>query len=267
MRNCKKAFAVVLSFAMVLGTVMVTPKSADAAKVNVKSVKVKAPYSKTAYVAKGKSIKLSTQVSVTPNKSANKKVTFKSNKKSVATVSSKGVVKGKKTGTAKITVTSKKNKKKKTTVTVKVVKGAVKKVKLNKSKAALNVGQTLSLKKTISASKGASKRVYWTSSRARVASVSQRGVVTAKAAGTATITAKATDGSNKKATCKVTVSQPVVTTSIIGMKVMSNYSISFTLDRPCALDTNSVVVKKKRYANGPYHYTMKVDSIQTSDMV
>lgn len=270
MKASKRVLAFLLSFAMVIGMAAVAaPQTADAAKVTVKSVKVKAPYAKKAYVAKGKSIKLSTEVSVKPSKSANKKVTFTSRNKKVATVTSKGVVKAKKAGTAKIVVTSKKNKKKKTTVTVKVVNNAVKKVKLNKKNASLNVGGSVSLKATVSANKGASKRIYWKSSKTSVATVSQKGVVKAKAAGTATITALAADGSNKKATCKINVAggASVNAVSIVGMKVMNEHSITFSLSQPYALDVNSIIVMKKRYANGPYNYKLKLDTVQSADLV
>ena len=47
--------------------------------------------------------------------------------------------------------------------------------------------------------------VKWTSSRSSVVSVDKEGNITAKRRGTATIKAKATDGSGKYATIKVTV--------------------------------------------------------------
>ena len=47
-------------------------------------------------------IKLTTTVKVSPNKSANKKVSYKSSNKKIATVSSSGYVKGIKTGKCKI---------------------------------------------------------------------------------------------------------------------------------------------------------------------
>ena len=49
------------------------------------------------------------------------------------------------------------------------------------------------------------KTVKWTTSNSRVAIVSGNGVVKGTSAGTATITASATDGSGVKASCKVTV--------------------------------------------------------------
>ena len=51
--------------------------------------------------------------------------------------------------------------------------------------------------------------IAWTSSAPSIASVDQSGVITAKAPGKATITCAATDGSNKKATCAVTVTTPM----------------------------------------------------------
>lgn len=87
--------------------------------------------SKTIKLAKGKKATLKTAVTVTPNKSANKKVTYKSSNPKIATVSKKGVIAGKKAGTARITVTSAKNSKKKATVIVKVVKGKVTSIRLS----------------------------------------------------------------------------------------------------------------------------------------
>lgn len=72
-------------------------------------------------------------------------------------------------------------------------------VKLSQTKVSLKVGQTKQLKLT-----GAKKAITWSSSKKSVATVSKNGKVTAKAAGTATITAKL---SGKKYTCKVTVTE------------------------------------------------------------
>lgn len=70
-------------------------------------------------------------------------------------------------------------------------------VKLSQTKLSLKVGQTKQLKLTVT-----KKAITWSSSKKSVATVSKSGKVTAKAAGTATITAKS---NGKKYTCKVTV--------------------------------------------------------------
>ena len=161
---------------------------------------------KTIYLAKGKKATLKTTVTVTPNTTENKAVTYKSSNKKIATVTNKGIITAKKAGTVKITVTSKKNKKKKATITVKVLSGKVTGVKLNKTSGILKVGETDKLKATITVSKGGKKNVVWTSSNTKVAKVNN-GTVTAVSKGTATITVKATDGTGKKATYKVTVKE------------------------------------------------------------
>ncbi|KSV58156.1 Ig-like domain-containing protein [Acetivibrio ethanolgignens] len=74
-------------------------------------------------------------------------------------------------------------------------------VKISATKKTLTVGKSFTLKIT-----GAKKKVTWSTSKKSVATVSSKGKVTAKKAGTATITAKV-DG--KKYTCKVTVKNPV----------------------------------------------------------
>ena len=74
------------------------------AKVKVKKVTVKSNYGSSVHVAVGKKVKLTTTVKVSPNKSANKKVSYKSSNKKIATVNQKGVVKAKKKGTCKIFV-------------------------------------------------------------------------------------------------------------------------------------------------------------------
>lgn len=75
------------------------------------------------------------------------------------------------------------------------------KVKLNKSKATLYTTgtKTVQLKATVT---GTNKKVKWSSNKKSVAAVSKNGKVTAKKAGTATITAQV--GKTKKS-CKITV--------------------------------------------------------------
>ena len=254
-------------------TMMVTsayvPASA-AKKANVKKVTVASSLSgdkKTVYVAKGKKVKLKTTVSVTPNKKANKGVTFKSSNKKVATVNGKGIVKGKKTGTAKITVRSKKNKKKKASITVKVMKTAVSKIKIGKTEASLNAGESLTLKAKVTAGKAACKKVAWTSSNKKVATVTKKGVVQAKSAGTATITVKAIDGSGKKASCKVTVNDSVVTNNLVSMDIVNPQTVTFTLEKAQQLSKEQVCIKTKENSTGQYNNTLEIENLTTADSV
>ena len=163
--------------------------------------------SATIKLAKGKKATLKTTVSVTPNKTANKKVTYESSNTKVATVTAKGVITGKKAGMAKIIVRSAQNKKKKAVVTVKVVKGKVTGIRLNKTSGTLAKGNTVKLKASVETSEGGSKDIAWKTSNKKIATVSRKGTVKAVGTGTATITAKAADGSGKKATYKVKVTK------------------------------------------------------------
>lgn len=80
---------------------------------------------------------------------------------------------------------------------------AVTSVKLNRSALSLEVGETGKLTATVLPASATDKSITWSSSKTDVASVSSNGTVTAKKAGTAVITATATNG--KSASCTVTV--------------------------------------------------------------
>lgn len=79
----------------------------------------------------------------------------------------------------------------------------VESITLNKSSGKMGVGRSLQLKATILPVKATNKTITWKSSNTEVAIVSKNGKVTAKALGTATITA--TTANKKTATFKVTV--------------------------------------------------------------
>ena len=86
-----------------------------------------------------------------------------------------------------------------TGITVPGSAGAKAKIRLNKKKVTIKVGGKVTLKL-----KNAKKKVIWKSSKKKVASVSAKGIVRGKSAGTAKITAK----SNKKSyTCTVIVKE------------------------------------------------------------
>ena len=126
-------------------------------------------------------------------------------------MSSSGLVTAKAVGTAIIKVSSSSSKDDETcTVTVTSANTPITSITLNKSSLSLQAGQEETLTATVLPSNATDKTVTWTSSNTSVATVSTNGKVTAKAAGSATITCKANDGSGKQATCAVTVSEPTV---------------------------------------------------------
>lgn len=161
------------------------------------------------YVAKGKKITLTAEISP---KGASQKVTWKSGDKKIATVSSKGEVKGIKPGKVKITATSKANKKVQKTITIEVKEKAVTSVKITGAKDLDLAGtKTVTLKAKASPKKAA-QSFEWTSSDVKIATVNEKGKVTAKKAGTVKITATATDGSKKKKTVTIQVTDSAAPT-------------------------------------------------------
>lgn len=133
---------------------------------------------------------------------AGTEVVWKTSKKSVAVVNSSGKVTAKKKGTAVISAkVDGRTYKCKVTVTQPVTG-----VKLNQKNILVTEGKTYTvLKATVSPSNANNKTLKWSSSNKNVVKVSSKGKITAVSVGTATITAKAKDGSRKKAVCKVCV--------------------------------------------------------------
>ena len=158
------------------------------------------------------------------------KLTYKTSNKKIATVSSKGAVTGKKKGS--VTITVYRNGKKLTTCKVKVV-AAPKKVTLNKTSLSLKVGRTFQL--VASVNSGSHARYTWSSSNKSVATVSSKGLVTAKESGSATITVKTHNG--KKAACKVKVTKGNTSTLRVSPTSMTLYegdsqdvTLTYTVD-------------------------------------
>lgn len=249
-----------MALTMAFSVAAITAPESAAAKVKVKKVTAVAPSGKTAYVAKGKKVTITTTVKVTPNKKANKKVTYKSANKKIATVSSKGVIKGVKAGKTKITIISKKNKKKKTTMKVVVKKAAVKKVKLNATSFNLSPGAKKTLKATVSPTKNVSKKIVWTSSNKKVATVTSGGVVKGIKDGKATITAKAADGSNKKAKATVTVGAGIASISVPTSSV-----VRVVLSGAKTLKASDFVVQTKSSPSATRYTSVPVESVSTKD--
>lgn len=143
---------------------------------------------------------VSLTATLNPSNATNKMVYWTSSDEEVATVEN-GVVTALKAGTATITATSADGEKTATcTITV---KEAASGVTLDKTTLSLEVGQEGQLTATI-APEGALASISWTSSDDSVATVVD-GKVTAKKAGTATITVTTDNG--KTATCTVTVTE------------------------------------------------------------
>lgn len=153
---------------------------------------------------------------VSPATAANKSLRWTSSNTDVATIDANGKVNAVANGMAVITVSTVDGGfTAQCTVTVsekqtEVV--AVENVKLNKTSLTLDIGESESLKATVTPEEAANKNVTWSSNDEDVASVDAKGKVTAISRGTATITVRTEDG-NFAAQCKVTVTDPNATTT------------------------------------------------------
>lgn len=159
----------------------------------------------TIYTGKTSTLKIS---------GTSKKVTWSTSNKKIATVSSKGTVSAKSSGT--VTITGKANNK---NLRCKVT---VKKTTISKTSTSLNVGQTTTLKLTGATLKSSK------SSNTSIATVNSSGKITAKKAGTCTITL--TDTQKRTYKCSVTVKSSSKSTAL---KAYYNFlkSYKFTSDR------------------------------------
>lgn len=199
---------------------VVTAKSAGSATITAKistfsatcTVTVTDPYVKVTSVTidktsldmvEGDAVQLT--ATVAPDNATDKAVTWKSSDTKVATVSASGEVVAVAEGKATITATAgDASASCEVAVAKKVI--AVESVTLNNTALELTEGETATLTATVLPDNATDKTVTWTSDNTAVATVAD-GVVTAKAEGTAKITAKAGDAS---AVCTVTVKKKVI---------------------------------------------------------
>ena len=175
--------------------------------VKVSSIKVAA---KSYKIAAGKKVTITPETA--PENAANKAVTYESSNTKYATVNEKGVVTTKKAGAGKsvtIKVTAADGSGVTTNVKVTIMKNAVKKIKLTAKPKTVKAGKKVTVKaKVTTTGKKVNKTLAWSSSNEKYATVNQKGVVKATKAGagkTVTITARSTDGTNKKATIKIKI--------------------------------------------------------------
>lgn len=170
-------------------------KAIAVTKVNLTSKKI------TLNVGTSYSIK----ASVTPANATNKTISWSTSDKKVAKVSN-GKVTAVNAGTCKITATSSNGKSAILIVTVNKPIIQVKSVTLSSTFTAVTVSGTVKLTAKVNPSNAANKSIIWTSSNKNIATVDANGLITGKAVGTCTITAKASNG--KSATCNVAVQTP-----------------------------------------------------------
>lgn len=200
--------------------------------VKVKNIKVNKSIINLSKKGKTATVK----VTVYPNNSYNKSVTWKSNNTKVAKVDKYGKITATTNkGVTYVTARAKDGSNKFAKVLV-VVGPKVQKITLNKSSVTFSRSTkniTYQLKKSIKNKNATYKAVNWYTSNKNIATVDINGKVTVLKKGTVTITVRTNDGSNKYAKCKITVKQLVTKLSYSSKKqakeVYRNKTIKFNV--------------------------------------
>ena len=175
---------------------------------------------------------------IEPADATNKNVTWSSDDETVATVSD-GVVTGVKAGTATITAKTANGMTANATVTVEEI--PVTKITLPATEATMTIGGTMDLKPMIEPADATNTHISWISSDPDVATVDANGRVTAKGAGSATITGTAASGVT--VTLVVTVSDEVIEVTAVTLdrteariKVGKSLQLTATIEPSGATD-------------------------------
>lgn len=151
-----------------------TSQNSAAKQIKVNKIKLQGLSNK---IAAGKQLKLT--AAILPETATNKKILWKSSNPKVATVTQTGVVTlKKKSGGKKVVITAvaADGSGAKASWKVTSMKGIVKKVKLTGNKP-VKAGKSVKLKAKVKATKKANKKLLWTSSNTKYATVNTKGVV------------------------------------------------------------------------------------------
>lgn len=149
---------------------------------------------------------------VLPVNAVEKSVTWKSSNEAICTVTNQGLVTATGIGSTLVTATTVDGGLTANCV-VKVIQH-VSSITLDKTTLSLKVGETDRLQATISPDNADNKKVNWSSSNEQLATVDVEGNIQALKAGEVWITATSDDNSEIKASCKVTIMQPVTEISL-----------------------------------------------------
>lgn len=234
----------------------------------------------TYYLGVGKFAYLEATVS-TPN-ATNQEVTWSSSNEDVVTVNQKGKITGHKVGYATITAMALDGSEVEATCEVQVVIPASS-VTVNYNTIALLVGQTKKIKATIKPDNATFKTAKWTTSDDSIAIVDDDGVVIAKKAGAATITAEAKDNSGKKALIYVSVYDRIAATGVtlqdkkvvmlpgeekmvqmVLVPATSNDQVTWSTDNAAVAKVDKKTGKITAKATGVAYVTVMTDSGKTA---
>ncbi len=191
----------------------------------------------------GEDLDIAALVTISPENATEKGLLYEVSDAEIATITEDGVLTGKKAGTVTVTITSKENVAAPKTAKLSVtVNQAVKSIELSDKEFNVGKGKTYQLKSTIGPDDATNKKVTWSSSNPKIASVSGYGTVTGVSTGTAIITCTAADGSGVSASAKVTVITSV--SSLRVEKTQQTVIVGKTVSNKCTVSPNDATNKK-----------------------
>ena len=182
------------------------------------------------------------KATVLPNTTSDKAVVWSTSDASVATVSANGYVKGVRAGSCTITCQSKAFPEVYAQIDV-TVYAPVTSITFNEKKPSVAVGRSIALSWTVKPQDATDSSVSFSTNKPDVVSVSDDGIVTGLKRGECYVYATANDGSGKKATIRVTVTQPVtgVTMKYTSQNVgLNKYTTNTAILEPANADNKKM---------------------------
>lgn len=182
------------------------------------------------------------KATVLPNTTSDKAVVWSTSDASVATVSANGYVKGVRAGSCTITCQSKAFPEVYAQIDV-TVYAPVTSITFNEKNPSVAVGRSIALSWTVKPQDATDSSVSFSTNKPDVVSVSDDGIVTGLKRGECYVYATANDGSGKKATIRVTVTQPVtgVTMKYTSQNVgLNKYTTNTAILEPANADNKKM---------------------------
>lgn len=197
--------------------------------------------------------KVVTECIVAPADATDPSLEYSSSDESIATVSGSGVITGKEIGDCVITVSAADGSGKTTEIRV-AVRQEVQEIVLDADGGSVAVGQTIRVTASLKPEDANNKKIIWSSADETIATVDGKGTIRGVGTGTTTIKAKAADGTEKEASFRVEVIQPMKKIQVADKAVI------------LSLDTNwmqTVTVEPEDTTNRNILWTSSDESVAT----
>lgn len=179
------------------------------------------------HLKKNESVQIST--TILPENASIKDLEWTSSNEDVAIVSPNGKVVAVNPGVTFVTAKTMDGSNLSAEVTVFVTGNLVTEIALSENDITLAEGQSIKLSATVLPTDADNKSLEWSSNTTTVATVTQDGEITALEQGEAIITAKATDGSETNASCRITVIKPIESISLNKNQLELNINETYNL--------------------------------------